>query len=137
MWMHYSAQSAPKVEDIKTGVARLCYDLNNLSMDALHATNYDLSICFNDEEVSHYTNRSERYARGSTICNQYCQGEITLEQFCERMMWNNLKYFLYGVAKYLPDHIIEKYQLQYDDGDEDLDDSNPANEQFQETNNDM
>lgn len=115
MWMQYSAQSWPRAEDINSAIERLSCKLSDLSMDSLHATNYDLNFCFDPEQVERLMKESDRYNAGSNLCGKYSCGILNLGQFCEQMVQIDLKHFLYDIETYLPKDIIEKYLDQSDD----------------------
>lgn len=121
MWMQYSSENWTKAEDLDSAIDRLCQELCALSMDADHAINYDMNMCFDEDRVQYCKEKSERYSKGANICNQYCHGLLNLEEFCKRMVRFNLGYFLYSIKKYLPHQIIEKYRLYDDEDDEDGD----------------
>lgn len=119
MWMQYSAQRWIRAEDINSAIGRLSCVLSDLSMDSLHATNYDLNFCFDVEQVERLRKDSESYSTGVKLCSKYSRGVLNLEQFCEQMVQKNLKRFLYDIDEYLPKKIIEKYRLDQSDDEED------------------
>lgn len=112
MWMQYSAQGWPLNEDLKSGIQRIACELRDLSFHTEHATNYDLSVCFDDDAIHRLSEDSNKFNCGANLCNKYCQGFLNLEEFCELMHRINLTEFLHEIGKYLPDYLIEQYQLQ-------------------------
>ncbi|KAJ8974987.1 hypothetical protein NQ317_003176 [Molorchus minor] len=118
MWMQYSSDTYPLVEDIKSAVQRLACQLHDLSKDSEHATNYDLSVCFNDAAVQDLLENAKTYKCGENLCHKFTEGLLNLEEFCELMYRVDLKRFLYEITGYLPEHILEQYKLRLPD-DED------------------
>ncbi|KAJ8970630.1 hypothetical protein NQ317_006629 [Molorchus minor] len=118
MWMQYSSDTYPMVEDIKSAVQRLACQLRDLSIDSEHATNYDLSVCFDDAAVQALLENAKTYKCGENLCHKFTEGLLNLEEFCELMYRVDLKRFLYEITGYLPEHILEQYKLQLPD-DED------------------
>lgn len=116
--MQYSAQRWTRAEDIDSAIDRLSCKLSDLSMDSLHAINYDLNFCFDAEQVERLKEQSDRYNVGANLCGKYSLGILNLEEFCERMVQTDLKCFLCDIEEYLPKKIIEKYRLNQSDDDE-------------------
>lgn len=120
MWMQYAAVGWPIAEDLNSAIKRLGCQLGAYSDDAFHSTNYDLSICFDNDLVKIAMEDSERYSLGQNLCHKYGEGVLNLDEFCANMIAADLMTFLYVIDEYLPKHIIEKYQLTPDDdGDND------------------
>lgn len=120
-WMHYSSQEWVEARDLNTAINRLSCKLDDLSFDSLHAANYDLNYCFIEVEVQRLMKDYERYDVGSVLCKKYLYGIIKLEEFCEQMVQADLKCFLYDIEKYLPKEVIEKYQLDQSESEDDAD----------------
>lgn len=116
--MQYSAQRWPVADDIDSAIQRLASELSVLSMDALHAANYDLTVCFNEDAIKRTVEDSERYSVGANLCNKYTEGMLNLHEFCDLMNRIDLRNFLYVIEEYLPKDILEKYQLETSDSNE-------------------
>lgn len=124
MWMQYAAEGWVKATDIDTSVERLGCELYALSMDSLHAANYDLDCCFDSDNVQCLLKDSEKYSSGSNLCQKYLHGILTIEEFCEQITEIELKRFLCDLRQYLPKEIIEKYQLDQDTQENDGEEEN-------------
>lgn len=123
MWMHYSAEYWVKAEDLGTAIQRLACQLYDLSMDSLHAANYDMDYCYDTDAQQRLMKNSEQYTTGANTCNKYTHGILNLEEFCQEMLQLDLRRFLYDICEYLPNDIIVKFQLnQSDDSDEEDED---------------
>ncbi|XP_074034362.1 uncharacterized protein [Leptinotarsa decemlineata] len=112
MWMQYSAEEWPEAVNLDSAIRRLAWELADLSFDALHSSNYDLSVCYDAEEVRKLLELSEKYELGVALCHKYSYGSGNLDEFCELMIEADLKHFLHSISVYLPQNIIEKYQLE-------------------------
>ncbi|XP_074026519.1 uncharacterized protein [Leptinotarsa decemlineata] len=112
MWMQYSAQEWPEAVDLDSAIRKMAWEMADLSFDALHSSNYDLSVCYDAEEVRKLLELSEKYELGVALCHKYSYGSRNLDDFCKLIIEADLKHFLYDICTYLPQNIIEKYQLE-------------------------
>ncbi|CAH1999194.1 unnamed protein product [Acanthoscelides obtectus] len=115
MWMHYASLRWPDSNDLRTAIMRLVCQLTDLMHDAEHSTNYDMNICWDDNQVERIRRLIRKYEEGQKLCAQYLQEDCTIEQFCSDMINYNLRSFLCEIARYLPPEIILKYNLVYED----------------------
>lgn len=113
--MQYSTQRWVKTEDIKSAVERLSCELDDFRRSKQLSINYDITIYDDAEEVGRAKEGFKAYSIGVNLCNRYSRGFLNLDEFCEHMVRVELKRFLYGIVKYLPKKIIEKYQLHQSD----------------------
>lgn len=110
--MHYARQQWVEPTDIDTAIQRLGSELNALSFDRLHATNYDLDYCYDEEKVRWLEEQAEMYNNGWELCVNYTEGLLNLDQFCGKMIEIGLGGYVRGhLFEYLPDAISQKYQL--------------------------
>lgn len=127
MWMQYSTEQPIKAEDLGTAIERLSSELYALYTNSLHAANYDMGFYFNNDAELMYD--AEKYRLGVILCDRYTYGIICLDEFCEEIVTLSLKHFLYGIAKYLPVEIIQKYQLHQDNNShEEVEDVSSGND---------
>lgn len=115
MWMQYSAQDWPEAKDLRSTIERMSCELDALSLDSLHAANYDMNYCFDNDAVRGLMNDSDNYNTGANLCRRWTHGILRLEDFCEQMVRADLIRFLHYIKEYLPKEIIEKYQLNGSD----------------------
>ncbi|CAH1989368.1 unnamed protein product [Acanthoscelides obtectus] len=113
--MHYASLRWPASKDLRTAIMRLVCQLTDLMLDAEHSTNYDMNICWDDNEVERIRRLARKYEEGQKLCTQYLQEDCTIDQFCNDMINYNLRSFLSEIARYLPPAIILKYKLVYED----------------------
>lgn len=111
VWMHYAAQHWVQATDIKSAIERLSNALFALSNEAYHATNYNMDICFNEDEIRKCLENAAKYDVGVNMCNKYMYGMLNLDEFCQKMIEVELKNFLYDLQEYLPLETIEKFKL--------------------------
>lgn len=106
MWMLYASQNWTEAVDITSAVERLTSELDALSDDAHHATNYDLSVCYDEEQIQLCLRDAENYQKGVDLCEKYTDGSLDLDQLCDAMVECDLRRFLYHLFPYLPNGII-------------------------------
>ncbi|CAH1993875.1 unnamed protein product [Acanthoscelides obtectus] len=116
MWMHYASLHWPVSKDLRTAIMRLVCQLTDLMLDAEHSTNYNMNICWDDNEVERVRRLIWKIEEGQKLCTQYLQEDYcTIDQFCNAMINYNLRSVLCEIARYLPPKIILKYNLVYED----------------------
>lgn len=116
--MLYSAENWTEATNLKTAVERLQSYLSALSWDILHAMNYDLSICYDENELERCKQEQKRYNAGDELCEKFMEGALEISDFCEEMLKCDLKRFLCNLTPFLPNDIIEKYQIYDDESEE-------------------
>lgn len=110
MWMQYSEQHWPEVENLNQAVERLWYELDKLSFDVEHHSIYEDSYA--DEETNtYYMKLSEKYKLGAALCQRYLHRMLDLVDFCHVMVDAKLKSFLVKIRPYMPENIIAMFNL--------------------------
>ncbi|CAH1986635.1 unnamed protein product [Acanthoscelides obtectus] len=80
MWRHYASLRWPDSKDLRAGIMRLVCQLTDLMHDAEHSTNYDMNVCWDDNEVERIRRPIRKYEEGQKLCTQYLQ-EAVLSSF--------------------------------------------------------
>ncbi|KAJ8953838.1 hypothetical protein NQ318_006700 [Aromia moschata] len=110
MWMQYSASHWPVAENLNLAVERMSCELNALSFEYHHETVYGNSA-FDEESVTYYMKESEKCDLGAKICQKYIYNVLDLDEFCTLMVLADLKRFLENISHFLPEDIVNKFQL--------------------------
>lgn len=112
MWMQYSADHWPQAENLNSAVDRLLCELNALSFDCLHESNYGNECFYDEESAMEYLNKSEKYSLGANLCQKYLCNILDLDEFCTLMVLGDLKNFLVELEPHLPEDILIKFKLK-------------------------
>lgn len=117
MWMAYSQAGYPAAVDLPTSVKRLKCLLLDLEFEAEHSINYDFR---SDEQIEQLKKDAENYFNGSEVCQTFLDGTINIETACQKFIALGLKNKLYYVLKFLPIHIVLRYNLVDDSEDDEI-----------------
>ncbi|KAJ8949409.1 hypothetical protein NQ318_007508 [Aromia moschata] len=127
MWMQYSASQWPVAENLNLAVERMSCELNALSFEYHHETVYGNSA-FDEESVMYYMKESEKYDLGAKLCQKYIYNVLDLDEFCTLMVLANLKCFLANISHFLPEDVVNKFQLNDPPSYEDAGDAGEESE---------
>lgn len=95
------------VKDLSSAIKRLQVELRATQYDKI----YDSKICF-DVGIAEASKREAKELQVAiNLCDLYLSNHITLDQFCDGMKNNNLLHYMWQLAEFMPESLLEKYGL--------------------------
>lgn len=116
MWLAYTSAFWERAEDLTSALRRLQSQFDALAFEACHAQNYDLSVCWDSEQVEYLKDLEARYHEGIEICDLYLGSEISLECLLYELLKLDFQRFIQPLKEYLPDDLKTRFIINVEKG---------------------
>lgn len=112
MWACYTSTFWETAEDLQSAIRRIQSQFRALAFEACHSTNYDLTVCWDPEEVNHLNDLEARYEEGADVCQLYFDSEISLECLLYELLKLDFQRFIQDLREFLPADLKERFTTE-------------------------